>query len=640
MSPVMIRRTAVAALVVLSCLGLWAGPGWSGLAGGLGGARPAAATTGLSVAVAGDRLVDGRGIPLQVVGVNRSGTEYACAQGWGIFDGPSDGASVSAMAAWHTNAVRVPLNEDCWLGINGVNPLYSGAAYRKAIGNYVQLLHGAGLLAILDLHWSAPGTQLALGQQVMADADHAPAFWTSVAAFFQSDPGVIFDLYNEPHDISWSCWRDGCTTAAGWKAAGMQSLLSAVRGAGATQPVLAEGLNWGGDLSQWLAYAPVDPQLAASAHIYNFSQCNTATCWTRTIAPVAERVPVVTGEIGENDCAGAFVAAYMSWADATGVSYLGWSWNTANCASGPALITSYSGAATPFGAAIRDHLAGLAGPQAGYVLDGHGGLDGFNVAGGAGPAAGLDSASWPTSNLARAAGRLDGGGGYVLDGWGGVHPFTTGTNAMPPPATTSDSWPGWDIARAIAVLPDGSGGYVLDGWGGVHPFATGTNPMPPAARTSASWPQQDIARGIVVLRDGTGGYVLDGWGGVHPFAVGTNPMPPAATLSASWPGWDIARSLALLADGSGGYVLDGWGGVHPFSTGTHAMAPAATSSTSWPFQDVARGIAITRAGTAGYVVRQDGAIAFFSTGASGQPATATPAVLPGGSVGRSVVLTP
>ena len=24
------------------------------------------------------------------------------------------------MKAWNINAVRVPLNEDCWLGINGV----------------------------------------------------------------------------------------------------------------------------------------------------------------------------------------------------------------------------------------------------------------------------------------------------------------------------------------------------------------------------------------------------------------------------------------------------------------------------------------------------------------------------------------
>lgn len=319
------------------------------------------ATSG--VHVNGNRLVNAAGSPIRLLGVDRSGAEYACAQGWGIFDGPSDASSVSAIASWHVDAVRVPLNEDCWLDINGVNPAYAGSNYQSAIENYVAELNAAGMTAILDLHWNAPGSQLALGQQVMADADHSPAFWTSVASAFRTNPNVIFDLYNEPHDISWSCWLNGCVTSAGWQAAGMQSLLNAVRVTGATQPVLAAGLNWAGDLSQWLANEPNDPdhQLAASVHIYNFSGCNTSSCWESTIAPVAAKVPVVSGEIGENDCAQGFIDSYMAWADANGVSYLGWSWNTANCSSGPALITSYSGTPTAYGAGLQSHLAAEAG---------------------------------------------------------------------------------------------------------------------------------------------------------------------------------------------------------------------------------------------------------------------------------------
>ena len=279
------------------------------------GAGPArAATTAPTVRVSGNRLVTGSGSPMRLVGVDRSGTEYACVQGWGIFDGPSDAASVASMASWHIDAVRVPLNEDCWLGINGVSSAYAGANYQQAIETYVSTLNAAGLVAVLDLHWSAPGTQPATGQQVMADADHSPAFWSSVATAFRSNPSVVFDLYNEPHDISWSCWLNGCTTSAGWRTAGMQNLLDAVRSTGATQPVLVGGLNWAGDLSSWLSYEPADPahQLAASAHIYNFSQCDTSTCWAQTIAPVAASVPVVTGELGENDCAASFISSYMS----------------------------------------------------------------------------------------------------------------------------------------------------------------------------------------------------------------------------------------------------------------------------------------------------------------------------------------
>src|SRR5581483_11505121 len=204
-------------------------------------------------------------------------------------------------------------------------------------------LNAAGIVAVLDLHWNAPGAEKATGQEVMADADHSPGMWSSVAAAFRSDPAVVFDLYNEPHDISWSCWLNGCTTSAGWQAAGMQSLLDAVRGAGARQPVMAGGLGWSSDLSAWLANEPVDPahQLVASAHLYNFSGCNTSSCWDQTIGPVARSVPVVTGELGENDCGTSFIQSYVGWADAHGVSYLGWTWDTWDCKSGPALITSY-----------------------------------------------------------------------------------------------------------------------------------------------------------------------------------------------------------------------------------------------------------------------------------------------------------
>jgi hypothetical protein len=340
----------VAALTVL----LWPS---TGPAGSASVTRPAPA-----VHVKGNRLVDGSGRTIRLIGVDRAGTEYACVQGWGIFDGPSSSTSIAAIRAWHVNAVRLPLNEDCWLGINGTKESVAGAAYRRAIERYVKALNAAGLVVVLDLHWSAPGTEPATGQQVMADASHSVAFWLSVATSFRSNASVLFDLYNEPHDVDWSCWRSGCATGSGWKAAGMQQLLDAVRRAGARQPVLVAGLSWAGDLSDWLRNAPTDPlhQLVASAHIYNFSACNTASCWDQTIGRVARSVPVVTGELGENDCASDFVRTYMQWADRRGVSYLGWAWDTWDCRTGPALISSYAGTPTPYGAGFKQHLAVLA----------------------------------------------------------------------------------------------------------------------------------------------------------------------------------------------------------------------------------------------------------------------------------------
>jgi endoglucanase len=310
--------------------------------------------------VAGNRLVDRHGHALRLLGVNRAGAEYACLQGHPPLGGPADRRAIAAMTAWRINAVRLPLNEHCWLGINGAPAGYSKARYRLAIRRYVARLHRARLYVVLDLHWSAPGSTKAQGQQAMADLDHAPAFWRSVARTFKRDHAVAFDLYNEPHDITWKCWRDGCKLGEGWRTAGMQTLVDAVRSTGAVTPIIATGIDWGSDLSSWSAYKPDDPadQLAAGLHVFDFADCASVDCWERTVAPVARKAPVVVTEVGQRDCTAAFMDRFMNWADAAGVSYLGWSWNPFGC-GGPALIESWSGLPTPAGRQLRARLLEL-----------------------------------------------------------------------------------------------------------------------------------------------------------------------------------------------------------------------------------------------------------------------------------------
>ena len=310
---------------------------------------------------------------IQLHGVNRSGTEYACVHGSGIFDGPFDDASVAAIASWHgVNAVRVPLNEDCWLGINGFpNSGASAAEYQAAIQDYVAKLHAHGLYAIVELHWSAPGAFGATSQEVMPDEDHSPGFWSGVATAFKNDPATLLDLFNEPTVVSWTCWRDGCEyVGAGngrgtWKVAGMQRLVTAVRGTGATNVILLGGLSYANDITGLLPqfpYRPNDPanQLAASFHVYNFNHCSSTDCWDSEVAPVAARMPVVTGEIGEDDGTAAFIDTYLAWAEPKGISHLAWTWDTWGCANGAVLISDYNGTPCPgFGAGYKTHLSTL-----------------------------------------------------------------------------------------------------------------------------------------------------------------------------------------------------------------------------------------------------------------------------------------
>ena len=327
------------------------------------------------LAVRGNHLVDRQGAIVRLTGVNRSGAEYACAEGWGVWDGPTDtDGAIEAMVSWHVNAVRIPLNEDCWLGINHLRPLYSGARYRAAIADYVHRLERFGITPILNLHFSAPGSKVPDGQAPMADRDHSPAFWRSVATFFKGDHHLIFDLFNEPYPdrnrdsaAAWLCvLNGGSCPGVPFQAAGMQQLVDAVRGTGATQPLMIAGPQYAGDLDHWLQYEPHDPlhQLIASIHIYepNWAPCAAQACWTSQIARVAATVPVVEGEVGSTNCAAGSILPLLNWSDAHGVSYLAWAWNVGSCAGEPSLITSYRGTPThTYGQGYRDHLATLPG---------------------------------------------------------------------------------------------------------------------------------------------------------------------------------------------------------------------------------------------------------------------------------------
>ena len=307
--------------------------------------------------VVGNRILDRNGRVVRFHGVNRSGTEYACVQGWGIFDGPNDAASVKAMRSWHVNAVRIPLNENCWLGINGVAAEYAGARYRKAIVDYVRLLHRYGMYAELSLMWAAPGTFTATYQPNAPDADHSPAMWASMARTFRNDPNVVLAPWGET-TVNADCFLRGgiCGATFGqsnreYRVAGMQQAVTVMRRAGYRGVIAIPGIDFANNLSRWLTHRPKDPlrQLVAEAHVYGKNTCASVSCFDATLAPVARRVPLIFGETGEtydgSECGSSHISSFLRWADAHGVGYLTWTWNTwGNCS---ALIADFA-SAKPF----------------------------------------------------------------------------------------------------------------------------------------------------------------------------------------------------------------------------------------------------------------------------------------------------
>ena len=314
--------------------------------------------------VSGNRLVDGNDTVVHLHGINRSGTEYACVQGWGIFDGPNDAASVQAMATWNVNVVRVPLNEDCWLNINGIDQQYAGKNYINAIVSYVNLLHQYGMYAEISLMWGAPGAYQATYQPAAPDRDHSPSMWSSMAATFKNDPNVILAPWGET-TVGWKCFmQKGCDDEATYgpynqfyETAAMREAVKRMRTAGYTGVISLpcidyanacgkiDGAKYNG--STWLEARPNDPmhQLVAEAHVYGKNLCDTVACFNSSMRPITKKVPLIFGETGEtydgSDCEPNYIPTFMNWADAHGVGYEAWTWDTwGNCG---VLISKYDG---------------------------------------------------------------------------------------------------------------------------------------------------------------------------------------------------------------------------------------------------------------------------------------------------------
>jgi hypothetical protein len=320
------------------------------------------------VKVIGNQLVDSANHPLHLHGVNRMGTEYACVQGWGIFPpGPTvtahdNEAVLDAMVAWNVNAVRVPMNEDCWFDSKpgfSLNARYTGLPYRNAIIDWVNQIVDRGMVAILDLEWSAPKNLLANLEPPlpMADRDNSPRFWTEVASQFKSKPNVMFSLFGAPNTDAdkhlsdpWAVWLSGGTlTILGsdsktisYESAGMQELVDAIRLVGAPNPIMLGGLSQAQDLSQLRAHLPRDPlnQLIASFHSYPGQPCAyaDAVCMQDHIGAAMEGMPLIVDELGMAGCVSSGLDGFLSFLDhyGAGASYIAREWTTTNDEHDPA----------------------------------------------------------------------------------------------------------------------------------------------------------------------------------------------------------------------------------------------------------------------------------------------------------------
>jgi endoglucanase len=331
--------------------------------------------------VSGNTVCTADGRPHLLHGVDRPSLE------WGPGGEHINSDDFQLMASWGANVVRVALNQDFWLADS---PLYA-ANYASLVDHVVALAEAAGMDVILDLHWSDRGT---LGsctnsgskgcQQLMADPNSVQ-FWTEVAARYGQDGRVAFELYNEPHDVSWEIWLHGGTTSQGWQAVGMQDLYDAVRATGANNLVIAGGLDFAYDLTGVPSHLIDGYNVLYATHPYNNAPQRMPPNWEHSWGFLAQTQAVIATEFGDTSpqCASDFNQQLIAFADSHHASWTAWAWFPSGC-SFPSIIADWQGTPSVQGEPVKAALLGYQDPasnaggaDAGADADGNdGGLPG------------------------------------------------------------------------------------------------------------------------------------------------------------------------------------------------------------------------------------------------------------------------
>ena len=255
-------------------------------------------------------------VAVRLRGLNRSGYQHKLSLVSAGLPAPEE-EFAAWRRLWNAQALRLPLALDA---------LLESEDYRAGLRRLVDAAEQAGLFLLLELHGLTSDLERAL-----PPLPEALEGWRLLAAEHGARAHVVFDLWNEPHDVAWDEWQPLA-----------QALVEAVRAGGAERTlVLVGGLDWAFDLSPLeRPEARLDGlggPLAYAAHVYPWKGgfLLRRRAWQRAFAGVACELPVLVTELGvetwprprglPRSWARAWLRDLLAFLDERGLSGLAWS---------------------------------------------------------------------------------------------------------------------------------------------------------------------------------------------------------------------------------------------------------------------------------------------------------------------------
>jgi endoglucanase len=331
--------------------------------------------------------------PLLLRGLNRSGLEYAEPGARGFLEsaGISEPEISHMVREWRANIIRIPFNQDWALNGRGRLP---AAAYLEAIDQVIAWASRAGAYTMLDLHWL--DADAVRGRNADGSSNLVPSLpdknsivvWSTLARRYRTEPAVLFDIFNEPHDplrddpsALEGIREDGTTFPLARRRVTMEEwqpwarhLVRAIRHEHPRSLIFVPGVHWAYDLRGMpltIANGSAETfrNVVYSTHVYPWAGTparvrsrtwspapHFALRWRDAFGELSRCAPVFVSEWGggeENVRWGETLARYVR---RLGIGWTAWSWSDRPRLVADAQAQRYD--PTAFGRLVHRQLAG------------------------------------------------------------------------------------------------------------------------------------------------------------------------------------------------------------------------------------------------------------------------------------------
>jgi aryl-phospho-beta-D-glucosidase BglC (GH1 family) len=334
------------------------------------------------LSVNGNRLVNPLGTAITLVGVNTPGMEWTDnpASGKGIdgISGPFGSPTKQTLSIianqWGANLIRLPLhmrlNPEFLQNSSALPARYEQCGQKEAwnpeskiflqyldeVDRVVKDANSLNMYVLLDLHRACardPQPNF-ITDYDPKDYDHAIEFWQILAEKYKGNPGVLFDLYNEPvgNSPSEQFIKDWFSKAS-----------AAVHTIDADRIVGVGGFDYAYDLRSII---PLKDTTGSKNIIYLTHPYGPGIkgdrwgpkAWDDRFGYASDSYVIMATEWGgsDNDQELKYGTALLQYLDQKQIGFTAWGWHTAN--SFPPLIADWNGTPTKFGKLVMCAIKG------------------------------------------------------------------------------------------------------------------------------------------------------------------------------------------------------------------------------------------------------------------------------------------